>query len=328
MKNFIAIAFVLITLSAGAFAQEEGAIVDKTTLKINLRTHRGQAEWRWTPKISFNLGGGVTDATKISFELTDPAGKSLFKSDCAHFETGAVEWRMVSDCGNDFEPDVAVTSTGVHGFQIKSGATALYSGKFTIGKYLFNPAKNPAFNKNFYYYVDYDWRLPVAFVGSTKDEYSPRRLAVWLWIKGETSSPEAKGFLIYKGKTVAETSFGMDQEYIATENNALDFSRLRFRFNAMLEKPDGESYDRSWWGVYENPGEYEVRVERKGVPVRTFKFTIGKDGKPVQSGTGREIAEGHDLTIVPVRIEGTSDGTINPTLLKSGWWGNPISGLK
>jgi hypothetical protein len=324
MKKFIGIGLMLVLYSAGAFAQ--GAIVDKTTLKINLRTHRGQAEWRWTPKISFNLGGNISEAAKISVEFTDPAGKSIFKLDCAHYESGEIQWRTVSDCGNDLEADVAVTNTGVHGFQIKSANAVLYAGKFPVGKYLFNPAKNPAMNKNFYYYVDYDWRLPVAFVGSVKDEYTPRQLTAWLWIKGETSSPEAKAYLLYKGKTVSETSFGMDQEYIATENNALDFSRLRFRFNAMLEKPAGDSYD-GWWKVYENPGEYEIRVERKGVPARTFKFTIGKDGKPVPSGIGKEIAEGHDLTVVPVKIEDTSDGAINQIILKSGWWGNPISGL-
>ena len=79
--------------------------------------------------------------------------------------------------------------------------------------------------------------------------------------------------------------------------------------------------------VYENPGEYEIRVERKDVLARTFKFTIGKDAKPVASGIGREIAEGHDITVVPVKIEGASDGPINQTMLKSGWRGNPVSGL-
>lgn len=324
MKKLFGTGLMLILLSVGALAQ--AAFVDKTTLKINLRTHRGQAEWRWTPKIGFNLGGNLAESAKISVEFTDPAGKPLFKMDCAHDESGEIQWRTVSDCGNDLESDAATTQTGVHGFQIKSANSVLYAGKFTVGKYLFNPAKNPAFNKNFYYYIDYDWRLPVAFVGSLKDEYTPRQLTAWLWIKGETSSPEAKAYLIYKGKTVSETSFGMDQEYVATENNALDFSRLRFKFNALLEKSDSDSYE-GWWKVYENTGEYEIKVHRKGALARTFKFTIGKDAKPIAGGIGKEIAEGHDLTVVPVKIEGTSDGTINRALLNGGWWGNPISNL-
>jgi len=308
----------------GGVAAAQGVFVDKTTLNMNLRTHRGQAEWRWTPKISFNIGGTLSDSAKLVVEMSDPAGKKFVSLECSQSESGDIQWRTVSDCGNDLEATAASTLTGVHTFQIKLANAVLYAGKFTVGKYLFNPAKNPAFNKNFYYYIDYDWRLPIAFVGSSKNEYSPRVLAAWVWIKGEISSPEAKAYLVYQGKTVSETTFGMDHEYVPPENEAVRFGRLRFKFNALLEKPEA-AYD--WWRVYENPGEYEIRVTRKGELARVFKFTIGRDGKPAESGIGQEIKEGYDVIVVPVRIEGTSDGALNQTLLKSGWWGNPISGL-
>ncbi len=323
MKKVVEIGFLLVMLTGSAFAQ--GAFLDKMSLNIHLRSHRGQAEWRWTPKISFDLKGKLSGASKITVEIISPNGKPFVKLECTP-NTRDDDWQTIADCGNDLEAASASTLTGVHGFQIKMGDAVLYSGKFTVAKYLYNPAKNPAFNKNFYYYIDYDWRLPVAFVGSWKDEYTPTRLTAWVWIKGDQSEPQAVAQLIYQGKTVAETSFGTDMTYGAEENDAVAFSRLRFRFNALLEKPDSESY-HSWWKVYENPGEYEIRALRRGVLARIFKFTIGKDGKPLESGIGKEIKEGYEMVVVPVKTEGASDGTLNQTLLKSGWWSNPISGL-
>src|SRR5215213_1604316 len=291
MKKFIGISLLLIFVSVAAFAQT--SYVDKMSLNIHLRTHRGQPEWRWTPKMSFSLKGKLSDSAKVSVEYTDPSGISFVKLDCVT-DTQDADWRNVSDCGNELEAAAATTATGVFGFQIKFGGAVLYSGKFTVGKYLFNPAKNPAFNKNFYYYVDYDWRLPVAFVGVWEEEYTPKRLFAWVWIKAEQSEPEAVAQLIYKGKTVAETSFGADLTYSTEENDAVEFSRLKFRFDALTEKPEAD-YD--WWRLYENPGEYEIRVLRKGVLARTFKFTIGKDGKPIESGIGKEIKEGYNVTV-------------------------------
>jgi hypothetical protein len=327
MKKFFGIGLILALSAIGAFAQSPN--LDKMSLNITLRTHRGQPEWRFTPKIGFEVRGKMSDAAKTSVEFTDPAGKQFVRLDCELY-TQDEDWKSVSDCGNDLEATAASTLTGIYGFQIKlsdrGASSTLYSGKFTVGKYLFNPAKNPAFNKNFYYYIDYDWRLPVAFVGVLKGEYTPPQLFAWTWIKAEQSEPEATAQLVYKGKTVAETSFGADMTYSTEENDAVEFSRLKFRFNAVAEKPESESY-AGWWKLYENPGEYEIRVLRKGVLARVFKFTVGKDGKPVESGIGKEIREGYQVTALPVRIEGTADGALNRTLLNSGWWGNPISGL-
>lgn len=322
MKTLTGIVLTLIFLMTSASGQ--GPFLDKMSLNIHLRSHRGQAEWRWTPKINFNIGGTVADSAKVVVEITDPARKSLFRIECSQYESGDIKWRSVSDCGNDLESTAAATSTGAHDFQIKLANTVLYSGKFTVGKYLFNPARNPAFSKNFYYYIDYDWRLPIAFIGTTKDEYSPARLAAWVWIKADQSEPHATAQLVYKGRTVAETTFGTDMTYGAEENEAVAFSRLRFRFNALVEKPEAES---DWFRVYENPGEYEIRVLRRGALARVIRFSVGRDGRPVDSGVGKEITQGHELVAVPVKMEGTTDGALNPAVLKSGWWGNPISGL-
>ncbi len=328
IKLILLTIFLCSILASTAFAQE--STLDKMSLNIRFRTHRGQPEWRWTPIVDFDMRGNMSDSVALSIEYTLPNGKPFVKLDCADNGRSDDYVSNVSDCGNDLEADSSTNLTGVFGFQIKmsdelNGVNkVLYSGKFTVDKYLFNPAKQPQFAKNFYYFVNYDWRLTTAFVGDQKDEYTPKQLLVKLWIKADQTSPEANAYLIYKGKTVAEVSQGGDMSYSTEENDSVEFTRLSFRFNALTEKPNS---DYNWWKLYENPGEYEIKVLRKGELARTLKFTIGADGKLVESGVGKEIKEGSIGIIVPVQLVGNSDGTINPTILKSGWWGNPISGI-
>lgn len=328
-KLLILSIFVLSVFAQSAFGEP---VADKMSLNINLQAHRSEAEWRWTPNANFDIRGNMPDSAAISLEYTLPTGKPFLKFDC--YENGRSDDFVsnVIDCGNNTASEKSTNLTGIFGFKITmtdelNGVNkVLYSGKFTVGKYVYNPAKQPQFAKNFYYYVDYDWRLTTAYVGTWKDEYTPLQLFTWVWIKADQSSPDAKAYLFYNGKKITETSYGADLLYGSEENDAIEFSRLRFRFNALFSKPDSESYN-DWWKLYENPGEYEIKVLRKGELARALKFTIGKDGKPVESNIGKEIKETYGGIIVPVTLSGTTDGTLNQTVLKSGWWGNAISGL-
>jgi hypothetical protein len=65
---------------------------------------------------------------------------------------------------------------------------------------------------------------------------------------------------------------------------------------------------------------------RNGEITRSVKFNIDK-GLPVQNGVGKEVKNIYGGIIVQSQISGTADGTINQTILKSGWWSNPISNL-
>ncbi len=163
IKLFLPTIFVLSLLAQSAFAQEP--ILDIMSLNIRFRTHRGQPEWRWTPITNFDIRGKMADSAAISVEYTLPTGKPFVKLQCEDNGRSDDEISNVLDCGNDLEAESSTNLTGVVGFQIKlsdelNGINkVLYSGKFTVNKFLYNPAKQPQFNKNFYYYVDYDWRL-------------------------------------------------------------------------------------------------------------------------------------------------------------------------
>jgi len=324
MKKIMFVSLLICAFSIFANA----ATLDQMSLQFNLRTHRGQPEWRWTPKVNFEVWGKYERFAKFTVLITAPNGNQLFKMDCRHEGDSLDEYATIDACGNDLEAEVATNLTGVFGFKIiqNDNNATLYSGKFTVDKYVFNPAKQPQFAKNFYYYVDYDWRLPLVYIGGWQEENTPYQLFTWIWIKGDFNNQDPKAQLFYQGKKVSEASYGEDQTYIAEENDARRFSKMRFRFEAMI-KPTEQTGRNMWWKLYENPGEYEIKMIRNGEVTRTAKFTIGKNGFPEQNGIGKEVKGIYGGVLYQPQISGTADGSLNQTILKSGWWGNPISGF-
>jgi len=316
---------VLMICFSGIFVN--AATLDQMTLQFHLRTHRGQAEWNWTPIVNFEVWGKYERYSKFTVEITAPNGKPLFKMNCEHTGDSLDEYATIDTCGRDLEDGPASTLTGVFGFKIiqNDNNATLYTGKFTVGKYLYNPTKLPQFAKNFYYYVEYDWRLPLVYVGRWDEEYNPPQLFAWMWVKGDFNGQDPKAQLFYQGKKVAEASYGEDQTYLAEENPALRFSKLKFRFEAMV-KPTEQTGRGGWWKLYENPGEYEIKLVRKGEVTRSVKFNIEK-GFPVQNGVGKEVKNIYGGIMVQAQISGTADGTLTPAMLKSGWWGNSVSGM-
>lgn len=328
IKLLLLTIFALSLSAQIAFAQE--AKIDALSLNLRLNPVRGMAEWRWTPNMNFNIFGPLSESSEITIEYTLPTGKDFVKTKCWTEKTEANETMSVRDCGNDLERETATNLTGVFGFQIKQSDElnginkVLYSGKFTVNKYSYNPAKIPANAKNFYYFVEQDWRLPVAHLGVWKEQYT-RQLFVEIWIKGDQTSPEAMAYLMFNGKKVAETSQSGDLTYSLEDNDAQEFSRLQFKFTAFTEKSESPRDD--WWKLYENPGEYEIKILRKGQLSRAVKFTIGKDGKPSDNGIARQNKLTDNGIILPLEIIGESDGKINRLAFKEGWWGNPITGF-
>jgi hypothetical protein len=326
-KTTIFLTLTLFLLAIPAAAQPQ---LDKLSLNIRLQAHRGHPEWRWTPTVDFTILGKMSDSAAITIEYTNPAGKSFVKLECADNGNSYDETSDVMDCGNNLDAASSTNLTGVFGFKIMltdelNGINStLYSGRFTVDKYLYNPVKSPAFNKNFYYFVNYDWRLATAAIGVRKTEYTPFHLSAWVWVKAERTQPDGMAYLFYNGKKIGESSYGVDMSYGTEENDAVEFSLLRFDFKTIFSPSESNS---TWWKLYENPGEYEVKVLRKGELTRVFKFSIGQDGKIIQSNFGKELVSGSIRSISPVTMSGTVDGPVNQTILKSGWWGNQISGV-
>ena len=82
------------------------------------------------------------------------------------------------------------------------------------------------------------------------------------------------------------------------------------------------------WKLWENPGDYEVKVLRDNKIARTFKFTIGADGKPKDANGARGSASiAREGALIKGTVDG-GDGTIRKDAYKTeAFFHNPVSGL-
>ena len=106
-----------------------------------------------TPLITFRVFGEVESGSQLSVEYTSSTGKPFLTAKCDTYPQIAKENRRYDLCGKDLEQAQATNQTGLYSFQIKLGnplngtSKVLYSGKFTIGKILYNPDGTPDKNK-------------------------------------------------------------------------------------------------------------------------------------------------------------------------------------
>jgi hypothetical protein len=330
IKQLLLTILALCFLASGIFAAEPG--ISRTSLIMRLNPQRANPEWRFTPDISTVIFGPLSDSASVTVEYTLPTGKPFVKLTCRTEALTENDSMQLEDCGRDLNYEAGTSLTGVFGFQIKvsdelNGINkVIYAGKFTVNKYLYNPSKQPQFAKNFYFNIEQDWRLQVGMTWVNWDEHTPKSLVAEFWMKGESTKSTSTGYLVYNGKTVAEVSQSGGLMYGLEENTAQEFNCLTFKFWALTEVPN-TTYD-GYWKLYENPGEYEVKVIRDGELVRVMKFTIGKNGLPIDNGIAKKsnISDG-GKSVFPTQILGKGDGTINRLSFKDGWWGNPIVGL-
>jgi hypothetical protein len=80
--------------------------------------------------------------------------------------------------------------------------------------------------------------------------------------------------------------------------------------------------------INRNPGEYEVKVLWNKKLARSVKFTVGPDGKIVDTGIAAANKVGTNRVIVPVTIIGDQDGQWDRTAWKTeAFYGNPLTGF-
>jgi len=330
--NFLAL-FFLLFVSHAALATEPS--VGKLGINFHLVPHFNKPEWTWTPSMRFRISGPLSSADTIWVEYTFPNGRPFVKVQCENISAIADgESVVVNDCGFRQEDDQATNLTGLFGFQIKltnelAGKNkALFSGKFNVGKKLYNPDNLPDRNKQFYYYVDHDWRLPIAYLSTFYGDLS-NDLFCEVWVKNRIND-QAKlvAYLLYNGKQVAEASASFTLQATPPETPLQEYHLLQFHFNALVEKPPSDSLE-SFFKLYQNPGEYEVKVLRDGKLARALKFSIGNDGKPVDAnGIVKQNGVGKEGALVPVQVLGDGDGVWNRTAWKTeAVWNNPLTGF-
>lgn len=296
----------------------------------------------WMPKLRFTVLGPVAGGSQLSVDFTKPGGKPWLSFNVPTEEIKAGDWTTAEtprDKSTAGEKKYT-NGIGVFGFRIrlKNELTGqnqvLHSGKFKVSKISrFNGT--PITKNQNDFYVDHDWALPIGYLYIKPDNVSPS-LAVSLWFKGEPFSSDLAGYLFYKGKQIGSTKDQGDTSThdaeVRTDSGKAGDPHWRLVkiqwYNVADTAKDPETPNEKMHYLDKNPGEYEIKVLRKGKLCRQAKFTVGEDGKIVDNGLVATNKLGTDRMILPVKVIGTTDGAWQKTAWKTdAFYGNPLKGF-
>jgi hypothetical protein len=334
----------------------------KDSLYIQAKTHNSY--WKfpnlqnyssWVPIVAFNVFFNRSHDLNYAVEYFNPDGSSWFSEKLAisHFRDdvyGAAEGDGTDRLDSRHNSNVKTAemldkkssaAVGTYGIKISNTETGeiVFQGKFKVGKFL-RPFQS---GNDFEFYVEHDWLLPIGYVGFDQnigvDGIRPLEISIWLKDKIERNELEAR--LFYKGQQIATTTNrdGMvstaDAEERTTEysmNSAAlhDWKLWHFEWMKTFLYGNGissnlDNFPDAFYAD-NNPGEYTVKIYRKGAQVRELKFIIAPDGKLVDGGYARPIFLTRYRVIVPVKIMGPEKW--DPTSFRTdAFYGNPLTGF-
>lgn len=337
----------LLTATVPAARAQDALVVPKDSVRVfvenTFKTVKGARDrdvWGWLPVLVFSVKGPIASGSRAWAEFTLPGDRLKF--DCYqmiqqyHGNTPIDEWHL--SCGGDTaRGNHVVFFTGAVPFSIhlanelQGSETALFTGKIKVGK-------APTGSDHPEFYVDEDWRLPIAYVylkqKGSKDSSTgmAANLRATLWFRGITGRVEAH--LFYQGKDVAEASceysdhgqLSAQGERGNSSNAGLVWTGLECDPPAWDAKPRFSAEVKHV--LSENPGDYEIKVLANGRLARSLKFTVAADGTIVDNGIASDNKLGDDRIILPVQVLGTGDGTWDRAAWKTGaFYGNPLTGF-
>lgn len=309
----LVLASLAFALSAPALAAPEAGepTVDKTSLLIRAKKHvflaGDRSVWKWTPTIEFRVNGPIAAGSKLVVEYT-LGGAPWLSCPCETKETTAQGW-WSTEGGTDAEAvkAKATRQVGPVGFSIllkgAGEAKTLYTGKFRVKQA--PPVNNlPQFREQTAFYVDYDWALPIGLLSYAQKvldqewetpNYSP--VLFYAWFPGdEEKHGKPVGQIYFNGKMLCTTGAGgkgaceSAWSVPAWEPSEHQWRCYRFYFETVLgsAKNDvtlGPEYHKVW----QNPGEYEIRILWGGKTARVARFTMTATGLP-DGGLGAQLS--------------------------------------
>jgi hypothetical protein len=269
----------------------------------------------------FQVFGPLPSGAIVWAEWSYPGKKSWTKADCAENSNILNEW-LVMGC---YAPKESATLyTGPVDFaihirnELESTDSVLYRGKFKVVKTL-----HPG-NKELYYHVDEDWRLPIGYVYFNPAD-STRGLHAVMWFKGKPGG--VTPFLFYKGKEVVKGQGCGAGDASDFDPKADGWWEVDCEFPGAYEdaKKAEDGYDPKF-DMSANPGDYEIKALAGGKLARVMKFRVTEDGKI--DGTLSETNQlGRARAIVPVELVG-NQGIWDTAAYKTGaFYGHPLTGF-
>ena len=338
------------TARHSAVAQDEPTVakdsvrVKADNLDATMVNGRRQEGSSWLPAIEFRVNGPIPKDTQLSAEFSLPTNKQWLKFDCGSVVRAIApdQW-WKAGCGlhsGAVREDKSVTYTGMVEFAIHSRNevmgtnVTLFTGKMKVGKYLARP-KAPS--TGYDYYVDDDWRIPIAYLGF---EASPTKasaggshntkvnqgapLIAAIAFRGNPG--DVKAHLFYQGKDLSQAicRSGLDSDWNPAK---YEWSEIDCKLPGVYGTPPGPGYGEApRHALSQNPGEYEIRVVSGGHLARSLKFTADAGGK-FDNGISTENKIGSDRVILPIQVLG-DQGPWDHNAWKTGaFYGNPLTGF-
>jgi hypothetical protein len=347
----IAVVMLLLCCSFSALPARaaEGPLVIRPRMLVSLWQNSGvwsptakKMVWNtssWVPSIKFRISGPVKAGSQFVVEFTKANGAPWFSVNCPTEEIAADRWIDVEtprNTSNEFDKK-NITSTGVFGFKIRlnneitNQNSVIYTGKYKVGRV--SRFNGTPITKNAYdFYIDHDWALPFGYLWMEND--GKTSLEASLWFRGQNLYNVA-GYVTYKGNPIASTkdlgSAGdteLEARTIDNKKGDPGWSLMRFTWYRLTTLGADQEQRSDMFYLDKNPGEYEIKILRDGKLARTMTFTIGADGKIVDSGLGKVDKLNTARVVLPVKINGTADGVWNKQAWKTeAFYGNPVPGF-
>jgi hypothetical protein len=300
----------------------------------------------WVPTVRFGIFYDWKKEVSYAAEYYNPDG-SLWFSETLESRNRDADGTtsFQSPWGLETVQAKGGVAAGIYSVKImrKDTNETVFQGKFKVGKFL-RPYSERTPNR-FAFYVEHDWVMPMAYVGfhfsnfnNFGDNIGGFPVEVSTWIKGEPDPSDLEARLFYKGQQIATDKEGSTDGHYWAERMA-EFSNLapdphvwkvwnfqweNFRFD------NGGSFNHDLYPnahyADKNPGEYTVKVYRKGTEVREIKFTVQPDGK-LQDQFAGQIFLPYYKIIVPVKIVGTTEKWNTNAWKTDAFYGNPMTGF-
>ncbi|MEP6787235.1 MAG: hypothetical protein ABJB40_02300 [Acidobacteriota bacterium] len=288
----------------------------------------------WVPQVRFEVFYDNNERSRYTAEWHKPDGTLWFTEslDARENSDGVV---MTSLYNGSLFDTASTDQTGAYGLKVTNNKTkeVVFQGKFNVKKSIDTPG-DARMKNAFQFFVDNDWHLAVGYAGINEDGWStagnePR---VLLWFKGVPERKDMEARLFYNNQEITSTDDGgIISEELRRGDDCVRGQEIcryvmyLFRWDKFKIASQYNFRDPNVIFTRDKPGEYTIKVFYKGAQVREAKFTIAPDGMVPRNSFSNNIFP--SLSIIPIKVMGTSEKW-NPISWKTEmFYGNPIVGF-
>jgi hypothetical protein len=302
----------------------------------------------WVPSLSFDLFYDNKIDVNYVAEYSNPDGSSWFTEELDHStydpapETGTTNYHS-KDAFNNLQTK-STAATGTFGIKITNHDTGevAFQGKFKVDKFRWDD--NLQDKNKFDFFVAHDWLLPIGYVGFNENmgfDIGAKPIDVSVWLKGSIDRNDLEARVFFKGRQIATTANDGGvvnrTEEIGTEHSIYttdvhDWKLWHFEWTkTFVYENSGQFNHANYPDAFfadKNPGDYIVKIFRKGVQVRELQFSIGPDSRIVDGGYQKPMTLTEYKVIVSVKVIGATEKWNAMAWQTDAFYGNPLTGFK